>query len=763
MPSDSHETLSDLQASVGTSYRLERVLGTGGTATVCLASDERHGRQVAVKVLRHELTATVGADRFLNEIRLAARLTHPHIVPLLDSGGARVPFFVMPYIEGESLRARLLRGPAFSVDEAVALVIEVADALEYAHAAGIVHRDIKPENILLLRGHAVVADFGIARAFDAAAMPTRTTSAGIVLGTPAYMSPEQASGDPSIDGRTDVYSLATVLFEMLAGRLPFMAPTAQGLIAKRFSERAPALDRLRPDAPPHVVAAVASALALEPVDRPAGAAAFGRRLRAPQESTPAATGEVPVFRTTSLVATSGPTVPSVAVLPFRNLGGTADDDFLSDGLTEEIISTLSRLRTLKVAARASTFAFKSRAVDVREIAGRLGVTNVLDGSVRRSGTRVRVTAELVDATTGFQVWGERYDRAFDDAFAIQDDIARAIADALSATLLSGPASSAAPVVAGPAYEEYLRGRFALHRRTEAALREAARRFAAAAAQDARFAPARAGLAEAELLLGVYGAEDARLAMPRARAAAAEALAIDPSLGEARAVEGAVAALFEWQFAAADEAFRRALALAPRAPTTWQWHALHVLVPMQRGAEARAVIERARALDPLSMAIATSVGVVQHLTGDLAAAEASLARAQALDPEFAMTHYFMGGVLRDAGNLPAAASAFTRAITLSGGTPEMHAGLAQVRAKAGDVAAARDLLAQLEAQRAERTVSWCLVAQVRGALGDLDAAADARAAAAESRDPELVYLGARPAYATLLAHPRVAALRQRIGV
>ncbi|MCU0622368.1 MAG: protein kinase [Gemmatimonadaceae bacterium] len=762
MSPDSHESLHVLQQAVGPAYRLERVIGTGGTATVCLAQDERHGRRVAVKVLRHELSATVGADRFLNEIRLAARLTHPHIVPLLDSGGTRVPFFVMPYIEGESLRARLGRGPAFTVDEALALVTEVADALEYAHAAGIVHRDIKPENILLLRGHALVADFGIARAFDAAIGPARTTSAGIVLGTPAYMSPEQAAGDPGLDGRTDVYSLATVLFEMLAGRPPFTAPTTQGLIARRFVEVAPRLDRLRADAPATVVEAIAAALALEPADRPAGAAAFGRRLREPREAAPAVTGEVPTYRTTSLVATSGPTVPSIAVLPFRNLGAAGDDEFLSDGLTEEIISTLSRLRTLKVAARASTFAFKARAVDVREIAGRLGVTNVLDGSVRRAGARVRVTAELVDATTGFQVWAERYDRAFDDAFAIQDDIARAIADALSATLLAGP-STGAPAVAGPAYEAFLRGRFALHRRTEGALREALGHFESALTHDARFAPAQLGVAEACLLLGVYGADDARLAMPQARTAAAAALALDPSLGEAWAIEGAVAALHDWQLADADAAYRRALALAPRAPTLWQGHALHVLVPMGRHAEARAAIERARALDPLSMIIATSVGVVYHLTGDLPAALAALARAAALDPDFAMTHYFLGGAHRDAGDLASAARAFERATALSGGSPEMRAGLAQVQALAGDAAGAREGLADLAARRATRIVSHCLSAQILAALGDIDGAVAALAAAEVARDPELVYLTARPAYASLLGDARVQALRGRLGL
>ena len=746
------------------------MLGKGGTATVYLAEDAKHHRQVAIKVLHPELAGTVGADRFLREIRLAARLTHPHIVPLLDSGRAGdASFFVMPFIEGESLRARLDRREPFSLEAAVELVREVADALDYAHAAGIIHRDIKPENILLLHGHALIADFGIARALTQATDDTANTSAGLILGTPAYMSPEQAAGEGELDGRSDIYSLATVFFEILSGTLPFTASTVQGMISKRFMGPAPRLaDRVAgrvADLPPWVDEAVASALALEPVDRPRTAIAFARRLALTSDDGPSFTpGPHVTSATTRAFSNPGaPALPSIAVLPFANLSSEPENEFLSDGITEEIMSTLSRLRTLRVAARASSFAFKDKKPDVREFAERLGVANVLDGSVRRAGSRVRVSAELVDASSGFQLWSERFDRPFDDAFAIQDEIARAIADALSATLLHDNGGATLEPIAGAAYESYLRGRFALNKRTEADLHAAARHFGDAVAAAPGYALAYAGLADALVVLGIYGARPAAAVMPGAREAAEKALAVDPSLGEAYTTLGAIRALYDWDWGGATEAFQRAVALNPRYPTAWQWRAMNLLLPLGKLDEARGAIDRARALDPLSMVMATSVGVVYHLSGDTAGAVRALQRASEIDPNFAMTHYFLGGALRDVGELGAAAEAFRVAIAKSGGTPEMTAGLAQVHALAGNTADAKALQAELVTLAKTRTVPESLFAQVHAALGEVDAAVDALERAAEAREPELVFIGVRPSYAPLRGHARFDALRARVGV
>jgi len=764
------------QLSLAPDYRLERVLGSGGSATVYLAADLKHDRQVAIKVLHHELSSTVGAERFIREIRVAARLTHPNIVPLLDSGSSEgCSYYVMPFIDGESLRARLDRGERLPLSEAIALVTEVADALEYAHAAGIVHRDIKPENILLLHGHAMVADFGIARALKRAtdSASGSTTTAGLVLGTPAYMSPEQAVGEGEIDGRSDVYSLAIVLCEMVSGTLPFSSTTIQGLISKRLIELAPRLSSRVPGIPEAVDEAVAAALALDPADRPGGATVFARSLaggsdtieRSSTSARPATVHATPAgaIATTTLGVVTDPALPSVAVLPLANLSSDPENEFLSDGITEEIISTLSRLRTIRVAARASSFAFKERRPSVQEVARRLGVTNVLDGSVRRSGNRVRVATQLVDASTGFPIWADRFDRPFDDAFAIQDEIASAVADALSATLLrdSGPWTREA--VAGAAYEHYLRGRYALNKRTETELLIATDHFVAAAEEQPDYPLAYAGLADALLLLGVYGAKPAATVFPPAREAIEKALSLDPSLGEGHATFGAVLSLYDWDWQRAGETFRRAVALSPRSPTAWQWRAMHHLLPQARFDEARAAIDRARSLDPLSMAIATSVGVVYHLAGDSTGAVRALRRAADLDASFPMSYYFLGSVFRDMGDTAGAIEAFNTAIEKSGGTPEMIAGLAQAWARSGDVERARALEAELVATAARRHVPHSLMAQVHAAFGEAELAVAAIERAAEAREPELVLLGVRPVYAPLRAHPRFAAVRAKVGI
>jgi serine/threonine-protein kinase len=765
--SEASELFVSIGDALAPAYRLERSLGVGGMAVVFLAQDTKHGRPVAIKVLRREIAPAVGAARFEREIRVAARLTHPNILPLLDSGDVGgTPYYVMPYVEGESLRARLDRDGPLRLSEALYLTAEIADALNYAHAAGIVHRDIKPENILLLGAHAVVADFGIARAIRASVDDHTVTSAGIILGTPAYMSPEQAAGDDQLDGRSDVYSLGTLVFEMLTGTVPFSAKTTHQLIAKRFIETAPRVATRCAGVPQHVDAAVAAALALEPADRPQTAAAFARLLGDPADvPAAAASGASRAGTSTSrfTAAIGDPGMPSVAVLPFANLSSDPENEFLSDGITEEIMSALSRLRTLRVAARTSSFAFKGRQEDVRAIAEQLGVATVLDGSVRRMGSRVRVSAQLIDASTGFQLWSDQYDRQLDDVFQIQDDLARAIATALRATLLDVRVSAETPAVAGPAYEVYLRGRYALNKRTEAELHNAAGYFREATALDPGFALAFAGLGDALLMLGVYGAAPPAEVMPNARASAERALAIDPSLPEAHATLGSVRALFDWDWTGAEDAFRRAVALGPRYPTAFQWDALNHLLPRGRFTEARAKIERARSLDPLAMVVATSVGVVYHLSGDAAGAVRALKHAQELDPGFAMAHYFTGGALRDAGDLPGSAAAFRAAIGLSGGTPEMTAGLAQTLAWQGDVDGAHALQHELMESASRRNVSPCLLAQVHTALGDAEPALDALDRAADARDAELVFIGVRPAYAPLRGQARFDALRARVKV
>ncbi len=404
-----------LQAVLPERYTIERELGRGGMATVFLAQDRKHHRAVALKVLSPDLAAALGTDRFLREIAFAAGLTHPHILPLHDSGEAGgLLYYVMPYVEGESLRGRLIRERQLSFEDALRIASQVADALDYAHGRDVVHRDIKPENILFESGHAVVSDFGIARAIKVAD-EGRATGTGIAVGTPGYMSPEQAQGIDQLDGRSDLYSLGCVLYEMLAGEPPF---TGRSI-----------LRTVRDTVPDWLEQTVTRALAKIPADRFATAAEFIAGLSKPLTITLAEAASAPAPE------------HSIAVLPFVNLSADPENGYFCDGMTEEILNALSAVPLLRVAARTSSFAFKDVTEHVRTIGERLGVRAVLEGSVRRADTKLRVTAQLINVADGFHLWSHTYEREMKDVFAVQDEIARAIVHALKGKLESRPTRS----------------------------------------------------------------------------------------------------------------------------------------------------------------------------------------------------------------------------------------------------------------------------------------------------------------------------------
>ncbi len=622
----STETRERLTRALAQRYRIECMIGSGAMATVYLAHDLKHNRQVAIKVLKPELSAAVGVERFLREIEIAASLSSPHIVPLFDSGEADgLVFYVMPYIKGESLRDRLRREKQLPVYDAISISQQVARALTHAGAKGIVHRDIKPENILLLEGDALVADFGIARAI-AEADAQSLTQTGVAIGTPAYISPEQAAADRDVDVRSDIYALACVLYEMLAGQPPYTGPTAQTIIAQHMTATVPEIRRVRALVPEHVERAIVRALSKLRADRFSTAQEFAAALVAPDATAPAGTSRVGRGRTLLRTAFGAAAVlvvvfllnigglrdrltrrgaaaaadddrRSVAVLPFQNVG-SPDEEYFSDGLTEELIGVLSQLRSLRVAAHTSAFAFKGQARDVREIARALSVANVLTGSVRKTENRVRVTAQLVDASSGLDIWSETYEeRDLSDIFNIQADVARRIARALEANLSVADSARLArkPTENLEAYTLYLKGRYFWGRRGER-LTTAIEYFNRAIAIDSQYARAYAGLAGVFGPLGSYGYVAPQEERERMRNAALRAVELDDSLAEAHTVLAAYHHLYEWNWRDAEREFQRAIDLDPSFPTAHLWYGFF-LETMGRYAEAIKERQLARALDP----------------------------------------------------------------------------------------------------------------------------------------------------------------------
>ena len=593
-----------LRAALADRYAIERELGRGGMAVVYLAHDGKHDRKVALKVIQPDLAESVKAERFLREIQIAAKLSHPHILPLYDSGAVDgVLYYVMPYVEGESLRDRLHREKQLPLDDALRITRDVASALGEAHEQGVVHRDIKPENILLTKsGHAVVADFGIARALTVADGRT-VTETGLAVGTPAYMSPEQGAGSGELDGRSDIYSLGCVLYEMLAGHPPFAGETAQEILTRHALDSVPSLRAARPGVPRAVERAVAKALAKVPADRFATPAEFAGALAGPRRRLPvyAALG-VLVLAAGGVVARQTlfrpPAAQSVAVLPFVNLSRDTGDEYFSDGMTDDLINALTQVAGLRVPARTSAFSFKGKTVAMAEVGRLLSVATVLEGTVRRAGDQLRVTAQLVQASDGHNLWSHQYDRVLRDAkdvFAIQDDISRAIVSALEVKL-----TAAAPVRPEnlEAYELYLKGRLFWNRGTEEALTRAREYFSAAIAQDSGYARAYAGLADVYEQLEYLRYLPRAEAYPKARAAAERAVALDSQLAEAYTSRGQIRYHHEWDWLGAERDFRRAVALNPGYALGHVWYG-RFLSDQGRSTEAIREARRAAELDPLS--------------------------------------------------------------------------------------------------------------------------------------------------------------------
>lgn len=667
--------------NIGSAYDIEAEIGRGGMATVYSARDLRHNRRVAVKVMSPEIAASMGTARFLSEITTAAGLSHPNIVPLHDSGEyGGIVYYVMPHIEGETLRERMNRDGKVSVADAVKIVSRAAAALDFAHRRGIVHRDIKPENIMLCEGEPLILDFGIAKAITAAA-GTSITQTGVALGTPAYLSPEQASGETQIDGRSDQYSLACTFYEMVAGSAPFIATTPQRVIAMRFTDKPPELATVSSSINADVSKAVARAMALDPVDRFATVSDFAKALTdaaAPQAAVPDHDGK-----------------QSIAVLPFANMSADPENEFFADGIAEEIINALTKIQALDVVSRGSAFAFKQRNEDVSEIGRKLGVKTILEGSVRKAGNRLRITGQLIDVATRNYLWSERYDREMADVFAIQDEIATNIVNALKLVLTpkEEEAIKKVPTQSVRAYEYYLRGRQLFHQRRGETLDAAEDMYRRAIALDPNYALAYAGLADCS----VFRAQDqggGEEAVAQADASSKRALELDPNSAEAHSSRGLTLS-HQHRYEEADAEFQEAMRLDPTLYEAPYFYG-RTLQSQGKLYEAAKMYERAVAIRPdeyqtlsyLAMAF-QSLGNKEKMFETSARMVKAAERAVMLNPGDSRAYYLGAINLERIGESERAQEWANRALKLDPSHPVMLYNLACFHSVAGRVDVAID--------------------------------------------------------------------------
>jgi TolB-like protein/tRNA A-37 threonylcarbamoyl transferase component Bud32 len=734
-------------------YRIERELGQGGMATVYLAEDLKHDRKVALKVLRPEIAFEIGAERFLREIKLAARLTHPHILPLYDSGeAADLLFYVMPNMEGNSLRERIAREGQLPLGDALRITRQVASALDYAHRHGVIHRDVKPENILLHEGAAMVADFGIGKALST--QEGAITQTGIAVGTPAYMSPEQATGERDVDGRSDLYSLGCVLYEMLVGEQPFTGPTAQAVITKRFVAPIPMVSHTR-DVPDGVDRTVSRALARTPVDRFPSAAELVAALDLIQSEGPATpAGGRP--------AAMPPPRKSIAVLPLANMSADPENEYFSDGMTEEIINVLAKVPGMQVASRTSSFAFKGRQMDVRQVGEKLGVGSVLEGSVRKVGNRIRISVELIDVGTGYHLWSETYDRQLEDVFAVQDEISRAIVDALKVRLGGETGKLVVPATENlEAYTLYLKGRFFVNVLAEPEVRRGLEFFQRALKADSRYAQAQSGIADCWCNLADNWVEPSE-AYPRAKVAAEKALALDPDLAEALTSIGKVRGWYDWDFAGAEEVLRRAVQINPNyAEAHFVFGS--VLPSVGKLGEAIGEMREALVVDPLSAHFSRWLGRFHLYAREFESAIAQSRKTIEMAPEYTLSHLDMGTAHLALGDPVEALKWFQQGQSLKAAIRSYDALIVRALAGLGQQEEAAAIMQRLEEESKQQYIRQEVLAMGYAALGDFEKAFGCLDRALAERSSGLVYLHLDPGFDPLRGETRYAALVERVGV
>lgn len=780
-------------------FRIVRFIAAGGMGEVYETQDLELRENLAIKTIKPEVLRQSNAlERFRREVHLARKVTHSNVCRVFDlfrcksqasNADREVVFVSMELLEGESLSERIRRVGSFAPQEALPLIAQMCAGLAAAHHVGVVHRDFKPGNVILVpdgesgQVRAAITDFGLAlrSGGDESWTADFITLRGF-CGTPAYMAPEQIESS-EVTSAADIYALGLVIHEMMTGVLPFASQTPMAMLVRRMHEPIPSPRLLTPNLDTAWESAILRCLDREPGNRfhtveelvqalekamklrcqnPADFRTDLQRLRRNADSGKSS-GEEQARPLTAIP--TGSTDQSIVVLPFINMSSDPENEFFADGITEEIINALAQIEDLRVAARTSSFSFKGTHVDLRTVGSRLNVTTVLEGSVRKSGNRLRIMADLISIADGCHLWSERYDRELQDIFEVQDEIAKTIADRLKVTLGAGRQKRL--VRAGTknleAYQLYLRGRFHWNRRTRVGIGKAIEYFRLAILNDPEFAPPLVGLAECHIIQGVYGTHEPHKVFPLAKDAIFKALAIDPQAADAHCAAGCIQAVYDWDWAGAERSFRRALDLEPNCSTTHHWYAVNYLIPRSQFEDACIHLRLARDSDPLSLVINSTVALESYFERHYDQAVAGYLGVLEMDPTFGVAVFFLGQAYEEKRMLPEAITAFERAVVLTERSPETVAALARAYALAGRLKDAHTLLNELQQMSLSQYVSPILFAQLMLALGERTHAIQFLQNGIEMRATDITWLGVRPTFDSIRNDEDFCAICASVGL
>jgi serine/threonine-protein kinase len=735
-------------------YKIIEKLGEGGMGEVYLADDIKLERKVAIKFLPTHLTKDKdNVERFEREAKATAALNHPNIITIhdvLETAGSDTTdtqfCIVMEYVDGKSLR-EVLDEYKLGIDKITDIISQISAGLQEAHQAGIIHRDIKPENIIVGRdGRIRILDFGLAKLKGV----SKLTKDSSTLGTIHYMSPEQIQGQ-DVDQNTDIWSLGVVLYEMLTGDKPFKGNYEHAILYAIQNEEPGSMTNLRADLSSELLLFVEKAMQKNPQERYKNCNELIKDLNLIINNL----GVTPIINKEK-------TSPSIAVLPFVNMSVDPENEYFSDGMSEDIINALSKLKDILVAARTSTFSFKDEKVDVREIGQKLKVETVLEGSVRQAGKRLRITAQLINVSDGYHLWSEQYDRVVTDVFDIQDEITLAIVDALKIELLAGENQSVIKKYTEnlEAYDLYLKGRYYWNKMNPEAFRKAIDNFQKAIELDPDYALAYSGLADSYTGLGDAGlsAISPKEAFSNANAAVFKALEIDETLAEAHASLGHLK-MHDFDWAGAEREFKRAIDLNPNYATSYHMSGFNFSL-MERHDEAITAIKKALELDPVSLGIITDLGVMYYFARRYDKAIEQYQKVLELDPGFIRVYVTLGSVYGQKGMYEQAIDMIQKAINLSGDRSKIAA-LGRAYALAGNKDKAVKIIGELKKLSEKRYISPYCIALIYAGMHEYDSAMDYLNQAYREHVSELIYLRVDPFLDNLRSDPRFDDLLKKV--